>query len=217
MTKETCESVTRTKNSLACFHKGFMLCVINGFDVILKTVATRAILPELGRIKSFAASYENVVFKIEDILISRIDENHDKTKQIRKQRSLPLGKTSRPRTCETSGLPGNRINSFGGNLFLCHAGVNSCWISSDGMAHLCTTLRYPAFAYDLRKGDLNDYWTRKVPMLLGSRSENPAFKADCGSCSDRPDCDWCPALSWVETRRLDSRVEYVCAKMHNER
>ena len=213
MTEKTCEFVTQTKGALKSFQKGFELCVNNGFDIILKTVASRPIMPELDQIKNLAMKYENVILNIEDSLISRIDNDYARTKMIQGQRSPKQLKASRPKTCEVSGKASRLTNDFQGNLFLCNAGINSCWISSDGKTHLCTTLRNPELAYDLKSGTLNDYWKQKVPEILSLRSERLTFKENCGTCTERSSCLWCPALSWVETREMDQRVDHVCTRM----
>ena len=210
ITQKTYEQVTRTKGSLESFQRGFGLCHDNDFDIILKTVASRLILPELDRIKDFSMQFKNVVLKIEDHLIPRIDRDLPQKQSIEEQQAFvpenhKIFKESDP-SCKSAG----HTSEFRGNLFSCNAGIYSCRISSEGMVHLCTTLRNPKIAYDLKTGSLTDYWNREVPNILNLRSEDPGFKKGCGSCSKKDLCHWCPALSWIETGEMDRKIKRIC-------
>ncbi len=186
MTEKTTTRVTGKKNVLASFLSGFNMAVNKGFDIILKTVKTPSIAPELKKMERFAAQYENVVFKVEDRLISRLDQGETLVKRFSNNGLQPLSKAKHTGSCNPSKSP--YINRFGGNLFLCQAGISSCWISSDANIHLCTTLRCEDFAYSLKQGNFKEYWETIVPTLLGTFSTSTHFKKTCSSCKDRAIC-----------------------------
>ncbi len=203
----TYEHFTGKKNGFANFMRGLHLCMEAGLPIILKTLETRSLQGEMADIEKLISHYHNGSFLKDDTLFQRVDNNMEKSGQIL---SLRLDKNSRGVRPASDPVSVPHENSFHGNLFFCNAGINSCWIDSTGMAHLCTSLRPAEFAYDLKTGTLKDYWDNIVPKLLGRCSVNPEFDNYCGKCPNRMKCRWCPALSWTEHRTLDCPVGFVC-------
>ena len=207
------EDVTRTPKAYAAFNKGLGLCLESGLDILFKTLDSKSLNGQLKKMQDLVLDNGKGVLEVESTLISRIDKNHEKSREIHRER-LPgkglntLGAGALPEECSPS-----HINRFGGNLFLCNAGINSCWVSSDGMAHVCTTMRSQQLQYDLKQGNLEDYWGKEVPGILGLKSSRRDFEYSCGKCYQRRSCRWCPALSWVETSKLDEPLDFVCSRI----
>ena len=197
----TFRNVTQKVINVNSFFRTLNTCILKGFNIILKTVAVPAVMHEVDQMKALAAQYKNIDFKTETRLISRID-----------QKGKP--KTSDPADSDNlHELPESACtNHFGGNLFMCQAGINSCWIGSDARIYPCTSLRYKNFSCSLRTTSLEYYWKTKIPEILGTVSRDRIFNETCGSCKDRASCGWCPALSWSETGQIDRKVDSICIK-----
>lgn len=213
-TPETYEYVTQSKNTFKPFKKGLDMALNSGLNVIVKAMAMKSTLKELAAMQSLISKYENAAFVVDSLLISRIDGIESKNKTIAQERLEPRDVIAVQKTYsgykDSCNVKPSVLNKFGGNLFLCNAGINSCWISSDGMVHLCSTLRDPELQYDLRKGGFVKFWNTKVPQILSMTSKKSSFIKNCLYCCDRIHCQWCPALSWTETGELDERVDYCC-------
>ncbi len=202
-TSETYERVTGSQDGFNKFLRGLTLCMDAGLDIILKTVATRSLHREIEDMKALVSGYDRAVLRVEDQLISRIDRDQEKSARIARER-LKLNTTA---PCRTEASQGSlKENQWGGNLFFCNAGINSCWIASDGTAHLCTTLREPSLAVGLRKVSLKEFWYEHAPRILGLCSYKTEYINGCYNCEFKAECNWCPAMSWVETGRLDQPV-----------
>ncbi len=205
--QNTYAHLTGRKTAFSSFMKGLTLCMEAGLPVILKVMESKALTQEMAEMKKLVSHYENASFLTDDTLIQRVDNNTKKSRQIPSQR---IEKTKHGIRPVSNPVPVPHENSFHGNLFFCNAGINSCWIDSTGMVHLCTIFRPAEFAYDLKTGSLKEYWENTVPKLLATCSSNPRFDSHCGRCPNRMKCQWCPALSWTEHRTLDTPVDFVC-------
>ncbi len=211
-TPETYERVTGSSSGFDKFLKGLRLCMDAGLNIILKTVATRSLHKEIEGMKALISGYDRAIFRVEEQLISRVDGNQKRSFQINRERIVK--RPSHP--CRTGTQPGSpKENRWGGNLFFCNAGINSCWITSDAKAHLCTTLRDPGLAANLRKMSLKEFWNEHAPRILGLRSDRIDYINGCYDCRLKTACSWCPALSWVETGDLDRSVDFLC-EMHKK-
>ncbi len=199
--------LTGNKTGFTHFMKALTLCMEAGLPVILKALEIQALQGEIAEMEKLISHYPNGAFIKDDTLFNRVDNNIQKSQQILSQR-LTQNRGGIFPVVKPVKTP--KRNAFNGNLFFCNAGINSCWIDSTGMVHLCTTLRPQEFAYDLKTGTLRDYWENVVPKLLGTCSADPEFDDNCNQCPNRSKCQWCPALSWTEHRTLDTPVGFVC-------
>ncbi len=205
--QSTYAHLTGSKTGFDNFMRGLNLCMEAGLPIILKALEIQSLKGEIEKIEKLIAHYPNGSFLKDDALFNRMDNNKQKSQQIFSQRLNTDNRRVRP---VVNPVKNPHRNTFQGNLFFCNAGINSCWIDSTGMAHLCTTLRPEEFAYDLKTGSLEDYWENVVPKQLATCSVNPEFDNSCGKCPNRMKCRWCPAISWTEHRILDAPVDFVC-------
>lgn len=101
----------------------------------------------------------------------------------------------------------------GDQLFSCGAGQGGC-VDAYGMFQPCMAVRYPALAYDLKKGSLREALAVVSSRLGKLRANNPSYLARCARCFLKGLCEQCPGKSWSEHGTLDTPVEYLCRVAH---
>ncbi|HOX36197.1 MAG TPA: radical SAM protein [Methanoregulaceae archaeon] len=79
-----------------------------------------------------------------------------------------------------------------------------------GMLSFCSFVKDPALRYDLRKGTFRDAWEQFIPSLAGKIRGGNEYNNNCGSCSLRDDCRWCPVYGYLEHGRHAAKVDYLC-------
>jgi MoaA/NifB/PqqE/SkfB family radical SAM enzyme len=79
-----------------------------------------------------------------------------------------------------------------------------------GFASHCSFIRDPELRYDLRKGSLRDYIENVHTALACRIRGGEEYLENCGECSLREDCKWCPAYACLEHGRYSARVDYLC-------
>ena len=75
----------------------------------------------------------------------------------------------------------------------------------------CSFIKDPTLRYDLRKGDFTECWERFIPSLADQVRGGKEYKENCGSCTRRQHCWWCPAYAYLEHRCFSAKIEYLCA------
>ncbi|HTZ10985.1 MAG TPA: radical SAM protein [Candidatus Margulisiibacteriota bacterium] len=99
----------------------------------------------------------------------------------------------------------------------CIANRRDFHIDPRGRMTFCCFIKDPGFRYDLRKGDFRECWEKFIPSLGRKIKITEEYKENCGSCNFRKDCSSCPAYAYLEQRRFDSNVGYLCAVARENR
>jgi len=79
-----------------------------------------------------------------------------------------------------------------------------------GKATFCSFLKDPEFRYDLRKGNFSECWDEFIPSLAKKIKITKEYKDNCGSCDLRKDCRFCPVYGYLEHRRFNAKIDYLC-------
>jgi radical SAM protein with 4Fe4S-binding SPASM domain len=108
------------------------------------------------------------------------------------------------------------IGPTGNRIFTCGSGFRSGCVDAYGYFWPCMQLRSPSLAYDLKKGSLKDALLNFFPKLRKIRTTNKEYLLRCGRCFLRGLCQQCPGISWLETGKLDTPVEYFCQAAHSQ-
>ena len=95
-------------------------------------------------------------------------------------------------------------------LFRCSVGKDSCYITHDGFYRFCLCLSAAGCQYDLKKFKLKTVHEKLTERILNSKPEHPDLLDKCRKCSSASLCDWCPALSYLETKCMDKIIEPIC-------
>jgi len=80
-----------------------------------------------------------------------------------------------------------------------------------GKMSFCCFIKDPLLRYDLRKGSFKECWEEFIPSLADKIEMTKEYRQNCGSCELRSDCRWCPVYAYLEHRRFDAKVPYLCA------
>jgi MoaA/NifB/PqqE/SkfB family radical SAM enzyme len=107
--------------------------------------------------------------------------------------------------------PGCRRSLEDRRLFAaCLASRRDFHIDPYGRMSFCCSIVDPSLRYDLRRGRLEEGWTRFIPSLAGRVTADREYLEHCGPCELQTDCE-CPAFAYLEHRRYTAKVEYFCA------
>ena len=77
-------------------------------------------------------------------------------------------------------------------------------------AAFCCFVKDPALRYNLRTGNLQEFWDIFVPSLSSLIKRGKEYNENCGSCKMGVFCDWCPVYSFLEHRRYSAKIDYLC-------
>jgi radical SAM protein with 4Fe4S-binding SPASM domain len=102
----------------------------------------------------------------------------------------------------------------GDKLFGCAAGMQRASMDAYGNVKPCLLLRHPDVIYDLKSGSLKDAMEIFFPSIRRIKAKNPQYLERCAQCFLYSLCEQCPAVSWMENRRLDGWLEYFCEFTH---
>jgi radical SAM protein with 4Fe4S-binding SPASM domain len=92
----------------------------------------------------------------------------------------------------------------------CIKGRRDFHINPYGKMTFCCFIKDPEFRYDLRKGSFQECWDNFIPSLAKKVKITEEYRNNCGSCELRENCRQCPVYSYLEHRRFDAKVEYLC-------
>jgi radical SAM protein with 4Fe4S-binding SPASM domain len=218
--REAYDKVTRTPGSFEAFLKGLALLLESGVKVRLKAMALRTNLHEFPAIAAFCRARTKDYFRFDPFLHLRYDGDEARNAEIRAERLAPedivrleRADPSRFRELrERCGIQPGAGRSANGPapLFTCGAGLDSFSLSYDGQFRLCSSLAHPDCAHDLRKGSLREAWRTLVPRVRALTSGRDEFRKTCASCPVIGLCQWCPALAYLESGKMDVPIEFFC-------
>jgi MoaA/NifB/PqqE/SkfB family radical SAM enzyme len=80
-----------------------------------------------------------------------------------------------------------------------------------GYMTFCCFVKDPLFRYDLRKGSFKECWEEFIPTLSDKVRSGKEYMENCGSCELKAHCRWCPTYSYLENRRFNAKVDYLCS------
>lgn len=100
----------------------------------------------------------------------------------------------------------------------CIATRRNFHIDPYGQMTFCCFIKDSAMRYNLRKGSFRDCWENFIPSLASKIKITEEYRKNCGSCDLRKHCRWCPVYGYLEHRKFDAKVNYLCevAKKNRE-
>jgi radical SAM protein with 4Fe4S-binding SPASM domain len=200
------DNVTRVPGSFDKVINGIELLKENHVPFSLKTMAMTLNVNELANMQRLADSL-GVEFKFDCFICSRLDGDTSALNyrlSISKVIELELGSQ------ENIAVYHDLFSSFWkkglDNAYICSAGINSFNVNPYGYLSPCTM--YSSFQHSLRDKDFQGAWQKLVKNY--GFGPNGFLSAGCKSCSMVSICPSCPAWAELETRKLDSCVDYLC-------
>ncbi len=223
VTQATYEAVTRVPGSFSQFQRGLQLLFDHQIPVRLKSMSLRSNVHEHQAIADFCRRHTKDYYRFDPFLNLRFDNNAKRNQEIVAERltaeeivALELADGARfdELRNKCSRNAGEVCTNGCTHLFHCGAGLSTFDISYDGRFRLCLCLNAPGMTYNLRTGHLWEAWPAFVDQVRDARSDLPEYLTTCRSCPLRNLCYWCPAVSHLETGRLDTRIDYFCHLAH---
>lgn len=222
MTRETYESVSRTKGSYDQFKSGLDLLQERKIPLVVKGAFLPSSRGEMELFEKWASTLPAMdrppIYSMFFDLRCRRD-SIAKNQIIKRLRPSPedgLSVLSRDRDTyleEMKQFCSKFMKPPGAELFSCGAGRKIC-VDAYGLVQPCMLLRHPDLAYDLRKGSIKDALASFPLRLREMKATNPDYLARCARCFLKGLCEQCPAKSWMEHGNLDTPVEYLCEVAH---
>lgn len=222
-TPQTFERVTQQKGSFAQFKRGLNLLFSNNIPVRLKAMALRSNIHEMSEISKFARQYTSDYYRFDPQLHLRYDFDPVRNEMIKSERLTPQQvvdlenqddqrREALAKNCHKMILSGaDREHSC---LINCGAGNGSAAVSFNGMLKLCQSMVQPEFMYDLKQGTLKEAWTRFIPSVRRTTTQNKDYLERCHNCRLINLCSWCPAHAYLETGKSDQPVDSFCRVAH---
>ena len=141
------------------------------------------------------------------------DRDENKNKQIRAQRlpaEVAVG-LDNPAFSEQAPDGACHVQTNDTKLLHpCLEKINHFAIDPYGRLSFCDFIRKPELLYDLRQGTFKQGWERFIPALNDKVTADPDYVENCGVCSERSACRWCPAYAWLESGSFSKPIPYLC-------
>ena len=99
----------------------------------------------------------------------------------------------------------------------CIATRKSFHIDPYGKMSFCCFIKEPSLRYDLRRGNFGDGWDNFIPSLVNKVEATKEYWDNCGCCDLSQHCRYCPVYSYLEHRRFNAKVGYLCAVAEENR
>lgn len=225
VTSETYEAISRISGSYSAFRRGVDLLHQNGIKFGLKAMALKSNLHEFDEIIAFCEKYSSKLCRFDPFLHLRYDGHPGRNVEIKRERlnykdvgtldQLLGGRVEKgSKSCRES-FDESKHLAVHNMLFGCGAGLSSFTVGYDGVLRLCSTLHHPLFLYDLRNGNLEDFWFRFIPEMRQLSSVSKTFVENCQKCALINQCMFCPAKSYLEEGNLDAHIDYFCSLAHD--
>lgn len=93
----------------------------------------------------------------------------------------------------------------------CIDGKRDFHVDAYGGMSFCVFIKDPALRCDLRRTSFHEAWDVFIPSLADHVRGGEEWRKNCGSCSKREDCRWCPVYGYLEAGRYSAPVPYLCS------
>ncbi len=206
-TRETYDQVTDAGAQYDRFQRGLARVRAAGVTVVLKAIAMRANVHELGAILDFAKR-EKLEYRYDAILSPRIDGGRKPLAQRLTPAEIAAidaaedAETSRfAHYCETTSgehPPDDR-------KYRCGAGINTVVIDPYGKMHVCELSRRPG--WDVLRDGLQRGFDEAFTAVRAEKREDAS---GCGSCAAGGACSNCTGMAELEARSNDFGDPYFC-------
>ncbi|HIC91723.1 MAG TPA: radical SAM protein [Syntrophaceae bacterium] len=210
ITKETYESVTRTRGSFDRCIEGIHLLLEKKIPLKLKTTVMTINLHEIWDIKRYAHNL-GLDFRFDPIINPRLDGDKQPCQyRIAPQEVVKLDLKDKDRLrewkefCEKFLGPGNPEI-----IYNCGAGLASFHIDPYGKLQICGMVKNPNF--NLKQGKFRGGWYNLFPEI---RAQKPKSEYNCARCDLFSLCDQCPGWAQLENNNIEMPVKYLCQIAH---
>lgn len=221
--QKTYESISRTPDSYKAVLKGIDLLTTYKIPFVINPVLLPLSKGTFLAFEAWAESRKDLnILKPQVTTLhlrcrGRDVQRNEEIKTFRIAPSLQLELESRDQRAQIDGLKAfcSRFCQVHGTaLFRCNAGINKGCADAYGKLQMCLLLRHPDTVYDLGKGSLHDAFRQFFPKVRQLEAQDKLYHERCAHCFLVDLCEQCPAVSWMEERKLDGWLEHFCRLTH---
>ncbi len=213
-TAEIHDHITRNPGSFKATLEGFRLLQEVGADFIVQIVPMKDNYHQLEKMILLAKSISSRWRVGASWLFLSAIGNPDKNKEITLQRLPPqeVIKLDNPQISDE----GYEKEEFvfplqDDRLFAsCIDDKRNFHIDPYGNMSFCSFIKDPALRYSLREGTFQDCWEMFIPSLRDRIKGGQQYRDNCGSCSLKDECKWCPVYAYLEHGDFSAPIEYLC-------
>jgi radical SAM protein with 4Fe4S-binding SPASM domain len=215
---EVQDHITRNPGSFEATMQGFAYLKEAGVSFIVQLVPMRDNYHQFKAMVSLAESLSSQ-WKIGAawLYLSACGDS-ERNKEIIRQRLEPkeVIESDKPDLSYEELMKEENCNCFNlekdDRLFAsCIAAKRDFHIDPYGYMTFCCFIKDPLFRYDLKKGSFKECWEEFIPTLSDKVRAGKELMENCGSCEIKAFCRWCPAYSYLENRRFNAKVDYLCS------
>jgi radical SAM protein with 4Fe4S-binding SPASM domain len=208
-TKEVYESITGVSGYFQIVIENIHKLLQLKLPLVLKTVGLKQNKQEILKIKKLA---ENLLgknkFKFDSFITARINGDTEPCKYRLSPEEIVDIESADPdminQRKEQLHMPYGlkRSKEF---LYQCNSWQTSFFINPYGLLQFCNLTK--KFSVYLNKKSFKDGFYKEFPKLL---NEKFITSSNCKFCNLREICYFCPARVYLETKNIESPVEYYC-------
>lgn len=140
--------------------------------------------------------------------------DRDKNREIMRQRLTPgeVAWLEPPDACLNDNLQDNHraADPANGPFADCIAGRRDFHADPYTNLSFCGYIIDSALRYPFAKGNFSQFWEEFIPALTTRNPEMAGGSENCRTCHLNRSCYWCPAFAFLEHRRFNARVDYLC-------
>lgn len=218
-TAEIHDHITRNPGSFEAAMRGFNYLQEAGAGFIVQIIPMKDNYHQLQKMVKLAGSLSRHYRIGAAWLYLSARGDKEKDAEIIRQRLSPkeviavdkpnLSYEERPSKGAGAGCQNSDDNGY---LFsTCIGNKRDFHIDPYGKITFCRFINEPDLRYDLRRGNLRDYWENFTPSLARTVEAAKEYQKNCGSCALKKDCRICPVFAYLEHRDFNKKVEYLCA------
>jgi radical SAM protein with 4Fe4S-binding SPASM domain len=222
-TADVHDHITRNPGSFEALKRGIAYLREEGAGLTVQVVPMKSNFSQYDSMARLAESWSPSWRVGASWLYLAADGDSVKNREIRKERLAPADvlKLDRPEG-PAEDLGGEEESASGrsasdGLYAECIAGRRDFHIDPYGGMSFCGFVKDPALRLDLRRMSFRESWDERLPSLAGKVKPAKSYFENCGSCSLREDCRWCPVYAYLEHRDHSAKIDYLCKIAREEK
>jgi radical SAM protein with 4Fe4S-binding SPASM domain len=220
-TAEVCDNVMRTPGLFEATLRGMRCLKEAGAGFTVQIIPLRGNFHQLKLMLDIARSFSPSVRYGATWLYLSAYGDREKNREIKRQRlkpeqvlSLDLPDPSYEGYYEGDSMVCSRGVEHGSErdhlLAPCIADQEEFHVDPYGYLTFCSFIKDPALRYNIREGSFQHFWTEWLPGKTYSMPAQGEYQHNCKECEYRGECKWCPAYGYLEHRRPEAKVSYLC-------
>jgi radical SAM protein with 4Fe4S-binding SPASM domain len=206
------DHITRTEGSFEAALRGMAYLREAGADYIVQVVPMADNYHQLKEMISLAYDLNSQVRIGAAWLYLSARNNAEQNREISQQRldATDILRIDAPSFAYDP--VGNSCQGVGknhGSFASCIEDGNQFHVDPCGRMSFCSFIKDPRLSVNLKEKSFQEAWEQSLPAMLHADFTSDAGR-DCQACDLQAECNWCPAYAFLENRRYDRPIDYLC-------